>query len=169
MTSPFRREAYLAAHWPTLARRFGPRTLKVARAALKAPAPDKPRPLDRLVDGLAVRFSDGPAAGVPVLNVALSALREEGERKGVGVRWPFFARRVAAELFADDTWHYMATRAVEVAREAGALGVLPMALHHLAHVRCFEGDLDGASALLDEAEAFRSRRALNRGSSGDSF
>ena len=27
-----------------------------------------------------------------------------------------------------------------------------MALHHLAHVRCFEGVLDGASALLDEAE-----------------
>ena len=150
---PLSREAYLAALLAaSVAGRFGPGTLEVARAALRAPAPDDPRPLDRLVDGLAVRFSDGPAASVPALNVALSALREEGERKGVGVRWPFFARRVAAELFADDTWHYMATRAVEVAREAGALGVLPMALHHLAHVRCFEGDLDGASALLDEAD-----------------
>ena len=150
---PLSREAYLAALLAaSVAGRFGPGTLEVARAALRAPAPDDPRPLDRLVDGLAVRFSRGPAASVPALNLALSALREEGERKGVGVRWPFFARRVAAELFADDTWHYMATRAVEVAREAGALGVLPMALHHLAHVRCFEGDLDGASALLDEAD-----------------
>jgi DNA-binding CsgD family transcriptional regulator len=89
---------------------------------------------------------------VPPLRLALGALREEGERKGVSVRWPFFARRVAAELFADDKWHSMATRAVQLAREAGALGVLPMALHHLGHVRCFEGDLDGASALLDEAD-----------------
>ena len=150
---PLAREAYLAALLAaSVAGRFGPGTLEVARAALNAPAPDEPRALDRLVDGLAVRFSDGYAAGVPALKRALSALREEGERTGVSVRWPFFARRVAAELFADDTWHYMATRAVEVARDAGALVILPMALHHLAHVRCFEGDLDGASALLDEAD-----------------
>jgi DNA-binding CsgD family transcriptional regulator len=147
------REAYLAALLAaSVAGRFGPGTLEVARAALNAPAPAEPRALDRLVDGLAVRFSDGYAAGVPALKRALSALREEGERNAVSVRWPFFARRVAAELFADDTWHYMATRAVEVAREAGALVILPMALHHLTHLRCFEGDLDGASALLDEAD-----------------
>ena len=30
--------------------------------------------------------------------------------------------------------------------------MLPIALIHLAHVRCLEGDLDGASALLDEAD-----------------
>ena len=29
---------------------------------------------------------------------------------------------------------------------------LQVALTHLAHVRCLEGDLDGASALLDEAD-----------------
>ena len=108
--------------------------------------------MDRLVDGLAVRFTDGYAASVPALKRALTALREEGEREGVSVRWPWFARRVAAELFADDTWHYLATRSVQVAREDGALAVLPLALNHLAHVRCLEGDLDGASALLDEAD-----------------
>ena len=69
------------------------------------------------------------------------------------VRWPWFARRVAPDLFADDTWHYLATRSVQLTREAGALGVLPLALNHLAHLRCLEGDLDGASALLDEADA----------------
>jgi DNA-binding CsgD family transcriptional regulator len=109
--------------------------------------------VDRLVHGLAVRFTDGYAAGAPVLKLALTGLREEGDRHGLSVRWPWFARRVAAELFADDSWHYLATRAVELAREAGALGVLPIALNHLAHVRCLEGDLDAASALLDEADA----------------
>ena len=108
--------------------------------------------MDRLVDGLALRFTDGYAASAPALKRAFAALREEGERKEVSVRWPWFARRVAAELFADDTWHYLATRGVQLAREDGALGMLPVALTHLAHVRCLEGDLDGASALLDEAD-----------------
>ena len=127
--------------------------LEVARAALEAPrAPGEPRAVDLLVDGLAVRFTDGYAASVPALKRAFTALREEGERKDVSVRWPWFARRVAADLFADDTWHYLTTRGVQLARENGALGMLPVALIHLAHVRCLEGDLDGASALLDEAD-----------------
>jgi DNA-binding CsgD family transcriptional regulator len=127
--------------------------MEVARAALQAPRNRKePRAVDLLVDGLAVRFTGGYAAGVPALKRALTALREEGEGNGVSVRWPWFARRVAAELFADDSWHYLATRSVQVAHENGALAVLPLALNHLAHVRCMEGDLAGASALLDEAD-----------------
>jgi DNA-binding CsgD family transcriptional regulator len=148
------RDAYLAAlRAASVAGRLGPGMTEVARAALEAPRkPDEPRAVDRLVDGLAVRLTDGYAAGVPALKRALTAVREEGERKGVSVRWPWFARRVAAELFDDDTWHYLATRSVQVARENGALAVLPLALNHLAHVRCLEGDLDGASAVLDEAD-----------------
>ena len=76
---PLAREAYLAALLAaSVAGRFGPGTLEVARAALNAPAPDEPRALDRLVDGLAVRFSDGYAAGVPALKRALSAASRGG-------------------------------------------------------------------------------------------
>jgi DNA-binding CsgD family transcriptional regulator len=148
------RDAYLAAlRVATVAGRLGPGMEEVAHAALAAPhVPDEPRAVDLLVDGLALRFTDGYAASVPVLKRAFTALREEGERKGVSVRWPWFARRVAAELFADDTWYYLTTRSVQLARENGALGMLPIALIHLAHVRCLEGDLDGASALLEEAD-----------------
>jgi DNA-binding CsgD family transcriptional regulator len=148
------RDAYLAAlRAASVAGRLGPGMTEVARAALQAPpAPDASRAVDWLVDGLAVRYTDGYTAGVPALNRALTALRAEGELNGVSVRWPWFARRVAAELFADDTWHYLAARSVQVARENGALAVLPLALNHLAHVCCLEGDLDGASALLDEAD-----------------
>ena len=151
---PVSRDAYLAAlRAASVAGRLGPETLEVARAALEAPrGPDEPRAVDRLVDGLAVRFTEGYAAGAPALKGALIALREEGERKGVSVRWPWFARRVAPDLFADDTWHYLATRSVQLAREAGALGVLPIALNNLAHLRCLEGDLAAATALLDEAD-----------------
>jgi DNA-binding CsgD family transcriptional regulator len=148
------RDAYLAAlRAATVAGRLGPGMMEVARAALEAPRePDEPRAVDLLVDGLALRFTGGYAAGAPALKRAFTALREEGERKDVSVRWPWFARRVAAELFADDTWHYLTTRGVQLVRENGALGMLTVALIHLAQVRCLEGDLDAASALLDEAD-----------------
>ena len=151
---PLARDAYLAAlRVATVAGRLGPGMEEVARAALAAPdMQDEPRAVDRLVDGLAIRFTDGYAASAPVLKRAFTALREEGEQEGVSVRWPWFARRVAAELFADDTWRYLTTRAVQLTRENGALGMLPIALIHLAHLRCLEGDLDRASALLDEAD-----------------
>ena len=38
-------------------------------------------------------------------------------------------------------------------RESGALAVLPVALHNLARLRCLEGDLAAAAAVLDEADA----------------
>ena len=96
---------------------------------------------------------DGYAASAPTLKRALTALRDEGEREAPGVRWPWLARRVAPDLFADDTWDSIATRGVQLARENGALAVLPLALNNLAHLRCLEGNLDGAAALLDEADA----------------
>jgi DNA-binding CsgD family transcriptional regulator len=108
--------------------------------------------VDRLVDGLALRFTEGYAASVPALKLALTALREEGQRKAVSVRWPRFARRVAPDLFDDETWHYLASRSVQVARETGALAVLPLSLNFLGQFYCFKGDLEGAAALLDEAD-----------------
>ena len=147
------RDAYLAAlRAASAAGRLGSGALEIARAALRARASDAPRAVDQLVDGLAVRFANGYAAGAPALKRALTALREEGQRKGVSVHWPWFARRVPPDLFADDIWHYLATRSVQLAREAGALVVLPIALTHLAQLRCFEGDLYEARTLLDEAD-----------------
>ena len=54
------RDAYLAAlRAATVAGRLGPGMTEVARAALQAPRePDEPRAVDRLVDGLAVRFTE---------------------------------------------------------------------------------------------------------------
>ena len=151
---PLSRHAYLSAiRAACVAGRLGPGPLEAARAALQAPrVQGELRAVDLLVDGLAVRFTDGYAASVPALRHAFRSLCEEGEREDVSVRWPWYARRVAPDLFADDIWHYLTTRSVQVAREAGALVALQVALTHLAHVRCLEGDLDGASALLDEAD-----------------
>jgi DNA-binding CsgD family transcriptional regulator len=141
------------------AARLGPGALDVARAARAAPSrPGRPRPADLLLDGLAVRFTDGYAASAPALKRALAAVvdEERGEWESVHASWlvPLvLARRVAPDLFADDTWHDIAAPGVRLARENGALAMLSLALNNLAHLRCLEGDLDGAAGLLDEADA----------------
>ncbi len=148
------REAYLSAlRAATAAGRFGPGTQEIAHAALKAPEVDEqPRAMDYLLDGLAIRFTDGYAAGAPSLKRALRALRDEGASTDVSERWPWLGRRTAPEMFDDESWHDLATRSVERARGSGALLVLPIALMHLSHLRCVEGALEEAGALLDEAD-----------------
>jgi DNA-binding CsgD family transcriptional regulator len=149
------RDTYLEAlRAASVAGRLGPGPRDAAQAARTAPPrTGRPRPSDLLLDGLAVRFTDGYTASAPALKSALTALRDEGKSNEQSVRWPWLGRRVAPDLFSDDTWRYLATRSVQLARENGALGVLPLALNNLAHLRCIEGELDGAAALLDEADA----------------
>jgi DNA-binding CsgD family transcriptional regulator len=137
--------------------RLGPGTLDAAKAARAAPPrPGRPHAGDLLLDGLAVRFTEGYAASAPALKHALTAVRDEerGEWESGGA-WlvPLvLARHVAPDLFHDDT-EELATRGLELMRECGALAVLPLVLNSVAYVRLMHGDLDGAAAVLDEADA----------------
>jgi DNA-binding CsgD family transcriptional regulator len=56
-------------------------------------------------------------------------------------------------LWDDTTWHELATRAVRLARDAGALAVLPNALTYRASLHVLAGEFAAASALIDEAYA----------------
>jgi len=149
------RETYLEAlRAASIAGRLGVGERAAAEAACRAPSPDGvPRAIDLLLEGLAVRFTAGYAASAPALKRALSAVRDQGGRPRQDVRWPWSARRVAPDLFDDDAWHAMAARNVQIARDVGALAVLPLALHNLANVHTFDGNLEAAAALLDEADA----------------
>ncbi len=152
-----------------VAGRLGPGTLDAAAAARAAPRAGRagPRRSTCSLDGLALRFTDGYAASAPALKRALAALREEGEGRALerplAVARP--ARR-AGPVRRRRAGTTSPTRGVQLARESGALAVLPVALHNLAHLRCLEGDLDGAGALLDEADAIAARRASSRCSTG---
>ncbi len=148
------RETYLEAlRAASVGGRLGGGRVTVAEAVRAAPPPaGAPRPVDLLLDGLAVRFTEGYAASVSTLRHALRAVRDEDGHPGQDVRWPGFARRVAPDLFDDEMWRAFAVRNVEIARETGALAVLPLALHYLAQLHIFEGELDAADTLLDEAD-----------------
>jgi DNA-binding CsgD family transcriptional regulator len=150
------RETYLeAVRAASIGGRFAGGALRrAAEAAARAPHPEgAPRATDLLLGGLAVRFTDGYAASANLLKRALQAVREEGGGGAQDFRWPGFARRVAFDLFDDEMSRVIITRSVELARERGALGVLPLSLDFLAMIRTFEGDLDGADALVQESEA----------------
>jgi hypothetical protein len=74
------------------------------------------------------------------------------------MRWlwlacPVAPEPIAPELWDDEAWHELATRAVRLARETGALAVLPVALTYRAGVHVYAGQFAAASALIGEADA----------------
>jgi DNA-binding CsgD family transcriptional regulator len=130
---------------------------EAARAA--APAPPPPRPMDLLLDGAATRLTEGYVAGVPPLRRALDALRRDGGRSEddiMGWLWlacPVAPEPIAPELWDDAAWHELTARAVGLARDAGALAVLPVALTYRAGVHVHAGEFGAAAGLIEEAEA----------------
>ena len=61
--------------------------------------------------------------------------------------WP-----VAGDLWDDETWHELTSRAVRRARGAGVLTVLPLALTYRAAVHVHAGEFAAASELIEEAD-----------------
>jgi DNA-binding CsgD family transcriptional regulator len=131
-----------------------PTIREAGEAALAAPAaPQPPRAIDLLLDGLATRFTEGYAAGVPPLRRALDAFRRVDELSARDVRWLWLACRLAQDLWDDELWHVLATSGVRVARETGALSVLPMAVTYRAALHIHAGAFGPAAALIEEADA----------------
>ena len=151
------REAYLEAlRAATVSGRFDTENmlLRAAEGARRAPPSEgTPRAADLLLDGLAIRFTDGYAASVPGLQRALTAVLDEGNGTKQDVRWPWIARIVALDLFDAEAVRALATRSVQLARDGGALGVLPLALGSLATTHMVEGHFDAAERVLDESDA----------------
>ena len=131
-----------------------PGVREAAEAAQAAPAaPQPPRAFDLLLDGLATRFTKGYAAGVPPLRTALDAFRRVEGLTARDVRWLWLACRLAQDLWDDELWHELATRGVRVARDTGALRVLPIAATYRASLHVHAGAFGPASSLIEESDA----------------
>jgi DNA-binding CsgD family transcriptional regulator len=131
-----------------------PSVREVAGAARATPvAPQPPRAIDLLLDGLATRFTDGYTAAMPTLRTALDAFRADEEPSVRDVRWLWLACRVAQDLWDDETWYVLATRGLRVARETGALRVLPTAATYRAALHVHAGAFGAASSLIEETDA----------------
>jgi DNA-binding CsgD family transcriptional regulator len=131
----------------------GASALEVARAAIAAPPPaGAPRGSDLLLDGLAATFDQGYAAGLPLLRRALTAF-DGGMPADEELRWLWLACVAALHVWDDDRWDALSGRYVALARGAGALSELPLALSMRAHLLLFTGDLAAVASLTDEIQA----------------
>jgi DNA-binding CsgD family transcriptional regulator len=146
-------EALSASMFPgRLAR--GPGVVEVSEAALAGPPPPQPpRPPDLLLQGWAIRFTEGYASGATILKQALSAFRCDPGAPAEEVQWHSLACRTAADLWDDESWRLLSARQLEVAKDAGAMAAMPSALSSVSHFLAVSGELARAESLLDEMRA----------------
>ena len=147
------RETYLRAFAAALfAGRYADGALReVAKATRTAPPPSTPRAFDLLLDGWAVLVTDGYAAGAPILRRAMEAFRTEDLPRVEGPNWLWLAGRIAIDVWDDDSWYALSARQIRLARDTGALVMLPHGLHLQAGSHIYAGDFAAGEAHGEEA------------------
>jgi DNA-binding CsgD family transcriptional regulator len=131
----------------------GASSLDVARAAKAAPWPPVLGGLELLLEGLATFFCDGYEAAVPILRRSEKASDAGNMPVSEQLRWKWLAAVAAVHLWNDVRWVAISERHVQIAREAGALGELPLALSQRVYGHLFAGELTTAASLVDEIRA----------------
>jgi DNA-binding NarL/FixJ family response regulator len=128
--------------------------LDVSRAARGAPPPTSaPHPSDLLLDGLAALVTEGRPAAAPALKRAVSAFRGDRISVDKGLQWGVLASSAAVELWDFESWDAVITRQMELARDAGALAPLSIALNGEGIVVTWRGDFAAAARVILEADA----------------
>ncbi len=149
------RETYLSA-WgaAAFAARVGPGDLpEVCRAARSLPPPAQPpRPVDLLLDGLALRVTDGPAAAAATLRRAASAFASDDVSVEEGLRWGWLATAASYAMWDNDGARAACERQIQLVRDAGALEGLPLYLVALGVSTAWSGDFAAAASLIAEVD-----------------
>jgi DNA-binding CsgD family transcriptional regulator len=148
-------EALVAAMWVGDLNSPGG-VLDAAEAARAAPGgPDPPRVVDVLLDALALRLTEGYAAAAPTLTRALELVLAVEVGTDDVSRWLSLTGGragavTAVELWDAESWHSLAARQVQVARDTGALAHLRIALNSSAGNHILAGELTAAALMLEE-------------------
>jgi len=126
---------------------------KFAQAAAAAPPPaGTPTAIDLLLDGIAAYYTQGYAAGAPILRAAMdrfgTGLSPENDLRG---------RLLAGLLACQQLWDYprwqlLSKRYLELARSLGALSELPMALTFEVIRLAYAGELSTAAGVNEELQ-----------------
>jgi DNA-binding CsgD family transcriptional regulator len=148
-------EALGAAMWAADLDRPG--GLREAAEAARAapPGPGPARVVDVLLDAFAIRFTKGYTAAAATLTRALERVLalDVGTAEAGGWLWlagPGAGGMVALEVWNDASWHALAGRQPQVARDTGALVHLQFALDFLARAHILAGELTAAARLIEE-------------------
>jgi DNA-binding CsgD family transcriptional regulator len=90
---------------------------------------------------------------MPVLRQALSAFR--GQEVGIEdrLRWSWLAGQLAGFTWDYESWDVLTTRQIQVARDTGALTVLPLTLTTRTALHLLAGELALAASVVEQVEA----------------
>ena len=99
-----------------------------------------------------MNFSEGYRAGLPLLRRALGAFGQQMSAEEE-LRWLWLACIAALHLWDDGRWDVLSRRHVELTREVGALGELPLALSSRVYLLLFAGELTAAASLTEQVQA----------------
>ena len=116
--------------------------LEICRAVRALPpAPGTPRPLDLLLDGLALLTTEGHAAATPTLQRAAKAIADIPVRDVL--LWGWIARPPALSCGTSRVCARTPQERSRLLRDAGALAALPASLSNLAIATAWMGDFAG--------------------------
>jgi DNA-binding CsgD family transcriptional regulator len=128
--------------------------VEVSEAVLAGPPmPAYPQPSDLLLQGLAIRHTQGLAASAPLLKRALRAFQRASVLPPEEARWLWFASSLALYLWDDASWSALSTRHLDLVRRTGELSALPLVLSNRSSVYASIGELRTAAILEDELRA----------------
>ena len=105
-----------------------------------------------LLDGLAARVADGPATGTARLREALGVYARQDSAPVEALRWRWLAGRLAGFVWDYSAWDILTAEHVRAARDMGMLAELPLALISRVGVHLLSGEMETATALVEEAE-----------------
>ena len=128
----------------------GASALDVAVAAKAAPRRRVLSGPELWLDGLATLFTDSYEAAVPILRRAHRGFDGGDMPASEQVRWKWLATVLSIHMWDDVRWQAISEAHVQIAREAGALGELPLALSQRVYAHLFAGELTTAASLVDE-------------------
>jgi DNA-binding CsgD family transcriptional regulator len=128
--------------------------LEVSRAARSAPSLNRPaRPFDLLLDGLALLVTEGREAAAPMLRQATVAFVTAETPAEDSFRWAALPPVPSFILWDDASWNRISVCQLRLAREAGALARVPMALGTGAVLDAWSGEFVKAAEATSEALA----------------
>ncbi|MBV8504912.1 MAG: AAA family ATPase [Alphaproteobacteria bacterium] len=123
---------------------------EICRTVRVLPPPSAPRPLDVLLDGLALLRTEGRAAATARLQEAVTAIATIPVADVL--RWGWAATGASDAVWDHEGTRAIAERHVQLVRDAGALAELPIHLAALGLAKAWSGDLVGANSLVAESD-----------------
>ena len=127
---------------------------EVSRAALTAPRPEgDPRLCDLALDAMALLVVEGWSASAPTLRGALAAVLNAAEPADEELRYGWLLAVLPCALWDFEAWEALNRRTTKLARDTGALAVLPMTLQSEGMQQTFAGEFASAASIIAQAEA----------------